>query len=190
MSDSISPPPKKIMLIITALRAGLAVVLGVALIFQPDKTRSMLVNFMGMFWLMTGLMSLSWGARHKAYRRRASFVGSLSVLTGLLVLLRNLMRGWLDETFVVVLLAMVMILTGMLHVTEGIPNVREGRRQRSRASFMLGIFELALGAVLLYTPLDTGPVVYGLATLWALAGGVLLFGEALFMWRQMRRQPQ
>jgi uncharacterized membrane protein HdeD (DUF308 family) len=176
------------MLLITALRAGLAVVLGVALVLQPDKTRPMLVNFMGMFWLTTGLMSLRWGARNTPQRRRALFVGGLSVLTGLLVLSRSFMRGLLDETFVIVVLAVVMILTGIIHVREGIPNVREGRRQRSRVGLLLGIFELLLGAVLLYTPLDTGPVAYWLATAWALLGGLLLFGEMLFMWRQMRRQ--
>jgi uncharacterized membrane protein HdeD (DUF308 family) len=180
--------PRKIMLIVTALRAGLAVTLGVALIFQPDKTRPMLVNFMGMFWLMSGLMGLRWGARNPQQRRRAFGVGSLSALAGLLVLARTVVRGLLDEGFAIMLLAVIMIITGGVHILEGIPNVREGRRQRSRVSLLLGIFELVLGAALLYTPLDIGPIIYWLATTWALLGGFLLFGEALFMWRHMHQQ--
>jgi uncharacterized membrane protein HdeD (DUF308 family) len=31
---------------------------GLALILNPDKTRPMLVNFSGMFWLMGGIMTL------------------------------------------------------------------------------------------------------------------------------------
>ena len=48
---------------ITLVRGLLAIGLGVVLIFQPDKTRPMLVNFMGMFWLVSGIISLRWGAR-------------------------------------------------------------------------------------------------------------------------------
>ena len=70
-----SPPPAKIILIVTALRAGLAITLGVALIFLPDKTRPILTNYMGIFWLMTGLMSLRWGARNQHQRRRARSSG-------------------------------------------------------------------------------------------------------------------
>ena len=40
------------------LRGLLAVTLGVALVFQPDKTRPILANFMGMFWLASGIVSL------------------------------------------------------------------------------------------------------------------------------------
>ncbi len=47
---------------ITLARSVLATALGLALILQPEKTRPMLVNFMGMFWLMAGIMSLCWGA--------------------------------------------------------------------------------------------------------------------------------
>ena len=182
-----APPPKKILMIITALRAVLAILLGVALIFQPDKTRPMLLNFIGLFWLMTGLMSLRWGARNQHQRRRAMVVGIVNVLAGLLVLSRNFTRGVVDDVFAIVLLGGVMILTGLVHVWEGIPNVHEGRRQRSRVSLLLGIFELVLGGVLLYTPFGATAIVYGLAASWAVLSGLVLIGEVMTMWRLHRK---
>jgi len=38
----------------------LALAVGVALILPPDKTRPMLVNLIGMFWLIGRLMGLRW----------------------------------------------------------------------------------------------------------------------------------
>ena len=46
---------------ITLVRGMLAITLGVALVFWPDKARPILVNFMGMFWLVSGIVSLRWG---------------------------------------------------------------------------------------------------------------------------------
>ena len=43
---------------ITLIRGMLAVTLGLVLFFKPDKTRLMLANFMGMFWLASGIISL------------------------------------------------------------------------------------------------------------------------------------
>ena len=43
---------------ITLFRGLMAITLGLVLLFQPDKTRPMLGNFMGMFWLASGIISL------------------------------------------------------------------------------------------------------------------------------------
>jgi hypothetical protein len=43
---------------------------------------------------------------------------------------------------------------------------------------ILGIFEIFLGATLLISPFDYGPVVYWAVTLWAFLGGLILFNEA------------
>ena len=47
---------------ITLIRGMLAVTLGLALLFWPDKARPMLVNFMGMFWLLSGIVTACAGA--------------------------------------------------------------------------------------------------------------------------------
>jgi uncharacterized membrane protein HdeD (DUF308 family) len=39
---------------VTLARSVLAMTPGLALILCPEKTRPMLINFMGMYWLMAG----------------------------------------------------------------------------------------------------------------------------------------
>lgn len=53
---------------ITVVRGMLAISLGIALVFQPDKARPGLVSFMGMFWLFSGIVSLRWGVHGERAR--------------------------------------------------------------------------------------------------------------------------
>jgi uncharacterized membrane protein HdeD (DUF308 family) len=46
-------------------------------------------------------------------------------------------------------------------------------------SFILGLFEFVLGAALIIEPLDQGLVIYFGASIWAILGGIILFGDAL-----------
>lgn len=71
---------------ITLIRGMLAVTLGLVLFFQPDKTRLMLANFMGMFWLASGIISLRWGAKGERVRGRAMLAGLIGIFTGLAML--------------------------------------------------------------------------------------------------------
>ena len=54
-------PERRAAFWITLARSVLATAVGLALILQPDKARPMLVNFMGVFWLAAGMVSLRWG---------------------------------------------------------------------------------------------------------------------------------
>ena len=53
---------------ITLILGVLAVTLGVTLLFWPDKARPMLTSSKGMFWLVSGVVSLRWGAAHSTLR--------------------------------------------------------------------------------------------------------------------------
>jgi len=70
------------------------------------------------------------------------------------------------------------------------PNVREGRLERSWFSVLLGVFEVVLGLAVLYTPLEVGPGVYWAATIWSLAGGIWLFSQALVIRAKMRQSQE
>lgn len=176
----------RILMTVTILRAVLATLLGLALIISPDKVRPVLINFMGMFWLMSGLMGLRWGMRGEHPGRIPIITGAIGILVGGLVLLRNLVSSVFSDLVVIILLGSVILLTGLIHCFEGIPDVREGRRERSWISLIVGIFEVVLGGILIYSPLDYGPGVYWSAAIWSLAGGVLLFHQFLLIWRLSR----
>jgi len=182
--------PGRALLTITLVRGVLAILLGLALIAYPDKARPMLANFMGLFLLVSGIMGLRWSVHGERPRPLALVIGAIATLAGALALVRNLMRSLLPELTIILLLGGSAVLMGIIHLAEGIPNVREGRLERSWFSVLLGVFEVVLGALVLYTPLDVGRGVYWAATIWSLAGGIWLFSQALIIRAQMRQSQE
>jgi uncharacterized membrane protein HdeD (DUF308 family) len=171
--------PKQIAFWITGARGVFAIILGIALVIQPDKTMPILGNFMGLFWLVSGAMSIRWGVSGRWARGLPMLAGIIGVLTGLIVITRSLTRSILGETVIFTILGAVILLTGLLHVFGGFRKSGEETRQWSWASFLLGIFEVILGTLLLVSPLDRGPIAYMAASIWALLGGFILMGDAL-----------
>ena len=164
---------------VTLIRGLLATFLGIALIFQPDKTRPFLINFMGMFWLASGIMSLRWGASGRRARRLSLAAGIIGILGGILVLTRDLVRDFLAEDVVIYILGGIIVLTGIIHAFGGFRVGEETERQRSWTSLLLGIFEIILGALLLLSPTDLGRGVFLIASIWAFVGAFMLIGDAL-----------
>ena len=173
--------------VITLVRALLATFLGLALIFQPDKARPFLANFMGFFWLASGVMSLRWGATGRRAGRRSIVAGSIGILAALVVLTRNWTRGMVGEELAFILLGGVMILTGIVHTIGGFHVGEDAHRKWSWTSFLLGVFEIVLGLLLATSGGDIRPVTLWAATIWAFIGGFILLGDAL---RQRRRAQQ
>ena len=165
--------------LVTLLRGVLAITLGVILIVWPDKTRWFLANFMGMFWLVSGLVSLRWGAGGER-------AGAVGLLAGIGMLGRGLASNFIAEDVVISIVGFIIVLTGLLHMFGGVQQDQLEIRQWSLTGFLLGIFEVVLGLVLVISPLERGPIIYFAGSIWALLGGLILIGEAL----RLRRLSQ
>ena len=168
---------------ITLARAALAVALGLALILHPDKTRPMLVNFIGMFWVAAGAMNLRWSIAGERARSSSILAGVIGVLAGLLVLRRFLIANVVHETLLVLTLGGVIVLTGLVHIFEGFlvsngDGEQRPQRRRSWSSMLLGVLEMVLGTTVLVWQKDFGPVFYAVATIWAFLGAFVLLREA------------
>ncbi len=172
-------PERRAAFWITLARSVLALALGLALIFHPDKTRPMLVNFLGVFWLAAGIMSLRWGVSGERARRRSVVVGIVGIVAGVLILGRFLLSQLVGEAPIVLLLGIVVVLTGLVHVFEGFRTGATQQRQRSWMSTLLGIFEIVLGLVVLLWRDDFGPIFYALVTIWAFMAALVLLRQAL-----------
>jgi uncharacterized membrane protein HdeD (DUF308 family) len=175
---------------IPLLRGLFAISLGVALLFQPDKSRPMLVNFMGFYWLMSGILSIRWGVHGQRASRLSLLAGAVGVMAGLAALSRNVSLGLLSELAIIYLLGVVILLTGALHMAGGFRTGEDRARQWSWGSFVLGFFEIVLGAMLLIEPFERGPVIYYAASIWAFLGGAMLIGDALRVRAQAMRAEQ
>jgi len=173
------PPKRSLAHWITLARSVLALTLGLGLILHPDKTRPMLVNFIGMFWLMGGMMSLRWGVSGERARRMSVVVGIVGIVAGVLILGRFLLAQIVGEAPIVLVLGAVIVLTGMVHVFEGFRTGANRQRQRSWVSTLLGLFEIVLGVTVLLWRDEFGPVFYALVTIWALMAALILLREGL-----------
>jgi len=164
---------------ITLFRGIFAVGLGLVLLFQPEKTTPMLGNFMGMFWLASGLISLRWGASGERARGWALLAGGIGVLAGIAMLSRSLFDNYIPKDVMLSLLGMVILLTGCLHAFGGFQVGDEKHRKWLLTSVLLGAFEIVLGVMLIIEPLGRNLFFYLAATIWALVGGFILIGDAL-----------
>jgi uncharacterized membrane protein HdeD (DUF308 family) len=174
---------RNVAFVVTLVRGLLAVTLGVVLLFQPDKSRSVLVNFMGMYWLVSGLISLRWGI---AGRRAAGLwllAGLAGVLAGIGTLLRGVATTRVQEEVFITTLALVIALTGLVHVFGGFRTGPDLGRRQSWSAFLLGVFEIILGLLLAFAPLERGTGLYLAASVWALVGGFILIGDAMALRR-------
>ena len=172
-------PERRAAFWITLARSVLALALGLALILQPDKTRPFVVNFIGVFWLAAGIMSLRWSASGERARRMSVVVGIVGIVAGVLILGRFLLAQLVGEALVVLLLGIIIVLTGLVHVFEGFRTGADRHRQRSWTSTLLGAFEIVLGLVVLTWRDEFGPLFYGVVTIWAFMVALVLLREAL-----------
>ncbi len=164
---------------IPLIRGLLAISLGVALVFQPDRTGPMLANFMGMFWLASGIVSLRWGVHGERARGLPLLAGAVGVFAGLSMLGRGFARSWVAEDILSSLLGLIIFLTGLMHASGGFRVGDGATRKRSWTSIALGVFEIVLGVMLMVEPMGRGIAFYMAAGVWALVGGVILIGDAL-----------
>ncbi len=174
---------------IQVIRALLLLTLGLSLIFIPDETDQVLFNAMGLYWLTTGLVLIRQEAR-KGGNRLFLVFAIFGVVTGLLVITRNLSRQWVPEVWVKGLLGAIILLTGLLH-TVGVLSV--GRRAlsgRPLVDLMLGLTTTFLGALVIVGRTGKEQIVYYMATVWALLWSGLILFSAGRQWLQEWRQKQ
>lgn len=174
---------------ITIVRGLMAVTLGLALLIQPVKVRPFLITSMGVFWLVSGAMSIRWGLSGQRARGLPLLAGIVGVLAGLTAMSRRfpLLDALVSESLVITVLGVAILFTGLMHMLGGFRTGKGATRQLSRLSLLLGFFEVVLGGTLVVQPLDQGMIIYVGASIWAMIGGAILIGDALNLRSRARR---
>jgi uncharacterized membrane protein HdeD (DUF308 family) len=166
---------------ITVARGLMAIALGLALALNGDRAPAALVKFMGVYWILNGIITLRLGmvAAEGARRRLAIAAGAIGIATGATVLLVNV-----GTTFLLAILGVVIALTGLAHLLGGF-EIADVSGRRWRPGVPLGILELGLGATLVLTSEHSGSLSTWLASAWALVGGTVLLADALAIRRRL-----
>jgi len=172
---------------ISVARGIFAFLLGILLFVNPGGTQWSLLQYMGIFWLTTGLTSIAW-ARPRGRRVRwvgwSLVAGILGVLAGLIALLRPILTQHFATWVIISLIGAFAIITGLLHIFGGFRTGSEYGPHWSWGSYLLGTVQLLLGVVALIQPWEPIPAAWWVARAWCLITGILLLLDA----RRLRAQ--
>ena len=152
--------------------AGISVfIVGVLLLISPGMTLLVLVQILGAYWLVTGILSLVSLSIDRTQWGWKLLSGILGVLAGLLVLRDPLWSTVLVPTVLVILLAIDTLIMGVAQVIHAFTGGGFGLA-------ILGILNIIFGLILLFNPLMGAhalPIVLGI---FAVVGGILMFVRA------------
>ena len=178
----------KVMFWVTLLRGFMAITLGLALWIQPQKLRPFLITSMGMFWLVSGVMSIRWGLSGKRTRGLPLLAGIVGVLAGVAALSRRfeLLDSLVSDVLAITVLGIAILLTGLMHMIGGFRTGEGASREWSWTSFIMGFFEFIMGGMLILEPMRQGTLIYLGVSIWAIIGGVILIGDALRLRSKVR----
>jgi uncharacterized membrane protein HdeD (DUF308 family) len=164
---------------LSLIRGAVALGLGLALLLAPSMGRPMLAQYMGMYWMASGLLSIVWGLRGARFTRLWLLAGFVGFVGGLAIVLHALYAPPMDVSLVVTLFGTIAVLTGLLHMAGGYRVRQEYGPRWSRGSFLLGLVQLVLGLLVLFAPGKVPRIIVFLAVGWALIGGLGLIRDAL-----------
>lgn len=163
------------MWLLVLVRGIAAVLLGVLLISQPLVTISLLVLFMGAYWLVDGIMlviSSIRGRKHTKGWGMGLFFGALSALAGVFVMGAPAIAAVFTATFLIYLLAFAAITSGTSNIVSGIRLRKE--IDNEWAMVLGGVLWVLLGFSLLSQPIvGIVTAVYFIAGI-SIVGGVVL----------------
>ncbi len=170
---------------ITVARGVMAIALGLALALNRDRAPAALVNFMGVYWILNGIVTFSFGLTAEGRRRRLAIsAGAIGIATGATAILADV-----GTSSLLTILGIVIGLTGLAHLLGGF-EIADDSGRRWRPGVPLGILEIGLGATLVLTSEQSDSRSTWLASAWALVGGTVLLLDAFAMRRRLRAVPR
>ena len=150
-----------------------AIILGLLLMTNPGITIVVLIQFLGIWWLVTGILdivsifidSTGWGWK--------LFKGIIGILAGIVILQHPILASIGVTQIVVILLGFF----GLVQGTMGIIGAFQGG---GWVSAVLGVISILFGFLLLFNQLAAG------IGLWLVFGILALVGGAVAVWQSFQ----
>lgn len=129
---------------------GVAVVLGVVLLFWPEKTLAVLAIFLGLYFLVAGIMRIGIGVFSRGI---GGGIRTLNIILGVLLVIAGIvaLKNVTAAATTLVILAVAFI--GIGWIIEGVMALVESGRSRSSGwAITYGIISIIAGLVVLVLP--------------------------------------
>jgi uncharacterized membrane protein HdeD (DUF308 family) len=130
------------------IRGIVALIVGILILGWPTIGSTLFVNFLAIFWLTSGLMSLQWGVSMHQRRGLWLVAGIVGTLVGAALLLRFVYQRYLDPAQAVRILGALALFVGLINILGGF-RTPEMTREQSIGRLLLGVFEVGLGVLLI-----------------------------------------
>jgi uncharacterized membrane protein HdeD (DUF308 family) len=164
---------------ITVLESIAAIIIGLLLLFQPMMTTLVLVQLLGIYWLIAGILSLvslffdrtQWGWK--------LFGGIVGILAGFCIIRYPLWSAVMVPTT-------LMIVLGVFGIMIGVTQLVQAFSGGGWALGLLGALSIIVGFLLLINPVAAGltaPWTFGIL---AVAGGIAALITAFSVRDQMK----
>jgi len=155
-----------------------------------QSNRATLVNFIGVYWLLSGFLTIQWSVtvRWRHGSRIGLAAGSSSVIAGALVLLRQQLQHLISPNELINVLGVAAVLTGSLRLLGAFEIERSTGRRWTFGGLALGSVEVILGLVLLFSREASERGLSIVFAVWGLVGGSLLLIEG-FRLRRLAHSP-
>lgn len=141
------------------LQGILILMLGMLILSRPIASTFVLVQVMGLFWLIDGMISIFQSIFSKNLTRGRGwtmFSGIIGVLAGLVVLNNQVAAAIITPAILLYMVSFVFMFQGIIKMFLGWRVGGGDKFERSWGSFFAGVFYLALGVALIGMPLITG----------------------------------
>jgi uncharacterized membrane protein HdeD (DUF308 family) len=153
-----------------------AIILGLLLLSAPAMTTATLVVFLGIYWLVGGIVSIVtiFTREDKKGWGWSLFLGVLGIIAGILVLQHPLWSTVLVPAVLVLVLAIDGLIIGVMQMIQGFTGSGFGH-------VILGILSIIFGVILLANPMLAAiglPYVLGF---FAIVGGIVAIVQAFRM---------
>ncbi|MCO5188087.1 MAG: DUF308 domain-containing protein [Anaerolineae bacterium] len=153
------------------------IIIGALLLGQPAKTTVVLVQILGIYWIIAGIFNLVGVFTGSAAGSRgwAIVLAILYIIAGIVIVGSPIAASLFTTTFLVYLLAFSAIFNGIIMIFAGRQTHTSAGRERSLGSFLLGAFNLIIGVIILMAGFNN-PIVAVSSLIWAAGFMAVLFG--------------
>jgi uncharacterized membrane protein HdeD (DUF308 family) len=132
------------------ISGAVAVILGVVLLFWPGKTIAVLAVFLGIYFVIAGIMRLGVGIFSRGI---GGGIRTLNIILGVLLVLAGIVALKNVSTAATVLIIFALAFIGVGWIIEGIMAlVESGRAASSGWAIAYGILSIIAGLVVLFLP--------------------------------------
>jgi len=140
-------------------------IIGILLVASPGMTTLVLVQLLGIYWLVRGILSLVGIFVDSSLWGWKLFIGVLGILAGIVVIQHPIWSTVFIPTTVVIILAIQAIIAGVIGLVAAFQGAGWG-------AGLLGVVSIIFGIILLASPLMAATVLPVVIGIFAIVGGI------------------